>query len=83
MLTLRIRIEIALTHTRNSDRDFPPPPAVSHSRFWSVFAILVFWEFWDEKRFSPIFAETLDQERAQVPLWGPDPVSCATFLLLG
>jgi len=29
------------------------------------------------------FAETLDQERAQVPLWGPAPVSGATFLRLG
>ena len=71
------------TRRRNPYRDFPPPPAVSHSRFRSVFAILGFWEFWDEKRFLPIFAETLDQERAQVPLWGPAPVSGATFLLLG
>ena len=71
------------TRRRNSYRDFPPPPAVSHGRFRSVFPLLVFWEFWDEKRFSPIFAETLDQERAQVPLWGPVPVSGATFLLLG
>ena len=43
----------------------------------------VFWEFWDEKRFSPIFAATLDQERAQVPLWGPAPMSGATVLRLG
>jgi hypothetical protein len=49
---------------------------------WSVFAILVFREFRDEKRAIPILAETLDQERAQVPLWGPAPMSGATFYRL-
>jgi hypothetical protein len=42
--------------------------------FLLALPILVFWEFRDEKRSIPILAETLDQERAQVPLWGPAPV---------
>jgi hypothetical protein len=50
---------------------------------WSVFAILVFWDFRDEQRSISILAETLDQERAQVPLWGPALVSGATFYGLG
>jgi hypothetical protein len=49
----------------------------------SVFAILVFREFLDEKRPIPTLAETLHQERAQVPLWGPAPVSGATFYRVG
>jgi hypothetical protein len=59
------------------------PRRNSYRDFRSVFAILVFMEFRDEKRPITIFAEMLDQERAQVPLWGPAPVSAATFLRFG
>ena len=46
-------------------------------RFW------YFGNFGTRNAFCRFFSETLDQERAQVPHWGPAPVSGATFLRLG
>ena len=68
------------TRRRNSYRDFPPTPAVSHSRFRSVFAILVFWEFWDEKRFFADFSRNARPGTGSSTTLGPGPSVTRNFL---
>ena len=46
----------------------------------SVFAILVFWEFWDEKRFSPIFCRNARPGTGSSTTLGPGPSVRSNFL---